>query len=412
MLENTQTLKTQPAREPQSTRDWVEKWASQLLADGAEAKLSKDLVKRWKQNSPTRVPAGLRSPISDAVDWSISLEKFLLSEHKSPEGADNAEKCAKVLVLSFKGAMKEWPGNLGSIVWFRDVAALRRVAYGNERTRQDVAELIVSTLGKLAGASVEPKRDHYMHLEKLYAVASNCMVSELYEKEVVRHQYMAGLTGGNFSEFTVMWILEKARLQKTTPDRDVYKTHSPFEPDSEWLSLGEVFQSTIDGLFDTLLSISAQAEDGQKSKDKANAFRTMLKKVSGTGSHGSNQLPSYWGFQRLLDLHWVRISAMVSVKKWSLSVLVRNFIRQISHVQENMLEKIQHCRLSEPSGARQLKYGELLGTLQPKHDPAKGFLKVIVGGDGKAALTVDLPEEVEAMLNKLDSPLQVLGAQR
>ena len=378
--------------------NWIAKW-ERILTSGMTAEdLAEQFEIRWQRNAPSFAPARLRPPSSfdQDADWSIWLERFLLSN------CEQATVCATLLVRSIQIATERWDADLGRIVWFRDVAALRRVAYADDIVRHTAASMLLQTMHKLVGTSVDPELSNYMHLEKLYSVASSCLVSELYEPEPSNHLHRAGLAGGSFQDFTVVWQLERARLDFIAPRNPERNGGNSTGLAEHWVKLAQVYQSTADDLFETLLNLTSQVETGNNLLSRATIFKSFLQKSFSPKSKMINDYAKYLGYQRLLDIHWVRFSVLVSPQREGMASHVRRFVLFVSEGQLTIREKINRSTLV--LGWK--------GPLTPKRDPRQaislsdthhGNLEVELSDvDQLAILALSNPELCE-LLEELES---------
>lgn len=342
---------TTPTEEPKEV-DWSSDWTASLLAINGIHEISEQLQIRWKRNAPALAPSSLKPPRFEDhdLDWSVWLERFLLT------GGTEASTCARVIVSSMEQALSTFDGDLGKIVWFRDVAALRRVAYADDRTRADAASLVLKTFKRLSGVSVQPELEQYMHLERLYSVVTQCMVSELYEENVAHANFLMRMTGGRFEDFTLMWSLENIRANASRADDHARETGSKI-----WKDLAAEYQSTADELFATLLDISAQSENTNDLDSNRRSFLAFLRLNFSRPVRRVNDYLRFTGYQRVLDVHWLRLAALVSEDRRVVANQVRQFILFVSSGQNYLNEKVLRCIFSGPS----------MPTLRPKIDPKR-----------------------------------------
>lgn len=386
-------------KETQTFDSWTEDWARYLTTDFARHELVEGLLRRWKRNSPSQPPKHLYPPAHDhdGGDWSFWLERFLLTDSR------DATACATVIVSAVEEALKQWDCDLGRITWFRDILALRRVAYAKSDVRLKAAALILTTIARLDGTAAAPELASYMHLEKLFSSAVDCMVTELYEENFVRHWYSTGLSATHFAEFTLIWLLEKKRLElvdRARADHSLQSTPTPEDLEDPWLHLAREYQKLADDLFETLLTLSSQAAEEGDTQQKTSNFTTFLRQCFHTPPFGVNNLAPYLGYQRLLDIHWLRLSVIVSPARGTIATCVRNFIIVVARTQSELQRKISRCSFSIG----------LPGILTPKNDPTGVYLT-----SGSAVhevnnrITVEVTEVIKALAEELPELEEALG---
>lgn len=376
-----------PSNEPTSTTyqvdDWHRAWVASLLEDSGPREIAEQLVIRWQRNVPSMAPRQLRPPRSanQDTDWSIWLERFLLS------GGPDATECAAKILKCVETALETFPRDLSRIVWFRDIAALRRVAFADDQTRRAAAKIVVETFSQLNGVSAEADMEQFLHLEKLYSVTTNCLVSELYEEDVTQSQFRTGMAGGSFEDFTVIWQLENLRSAVSEPNAYEEPNYSAELP--QWLPVVELYQQTADSLFDTLFDISAQAESTGDLVTNRSSFLSFLTFNFSKPPRKVNDFLKYTGYQRVLDIHWLRLGAIVSRDRKGLASQVRRFILFVSEGQISIHSKIRRCTFSS---------GFPL-SLKSKNDPLKTIKVTFVNAENDSPkIEITYPQELAELV--------------
>lgn len=332
---------------------WINDWQDYLQSADSESEISQAFAARWESKKPAKVPGGLMpSATADpTLDWSLWLEKFLLAN------TDGAERYADLLVSAIEKALELGKHSPSNIVWIRDVLALRRVVFGNDKTRARAARLIVASLRVLTGVNLRPMPRDYDQYDKLLGLASRAMVAELYEENFSVAWGDGDLSAADFGAFSVLWYLEDRR-----------RNGAQDETPTVWGGLAGDYQSLADDLFETLINVNAQAMQKDTVEDNQSAFLVVLRKFKMKSNSEIHDYARFLGLQRKLDIHLVRFSVIVSSPHKANAALARKFVEFMSRCDGALRSQVRRSVLLKG----------LTIPLFPKRDPRRTFVTVEV----------------------------------
>lgn len=156
------------------------------------------LVDRWTRNASTMPPEGLPAMpgVSDEYGWSVALELYLA---RLPE----ADPRSDALFSAFREAELELADDARRDVWLGDVLALRRMPRSLHRFPSwrrhawdlEVADHILGSVGYLCRCIPAPDEESYAFFDRIYAMLTAALVSEVVEVGVpgwVQSQFQSG----------------------------------------------------------------------------------------------------------------------------------------------------------------------------------------------------------------------------
>lgn len=329
---------------------WLENWHRSLDRGNAVDELADGLVTRWSKNSPNLEPVGFPAEHvgEHTSDWSHSLESFLLDEN---DDKDQAERHTQIVITAFKEALshKGWTLTDGA-VWFSDTLALRRVVNASLGDMAQACYLMMQPLNALREQGrPQANMAAFQYAKRLYEHAAICTVAENYEEAPIRIAYMNGMRAAGYEAFSLFSILNHLRTVKEgrIPRATVFA--EALENDFE----GK-YSEILDGLFNNLLAISAQAMQTGSPEKNREAFLTLLRHKR------PNQTSRFLGLQRMLDLPWLRISHVVSDSLRSVADAAVWFMRRMAEDDSDFGASVLDCGLDFRTPPRSVIWGRTM----------------------------------------------------
>lgn len=170
--------------------------AQEVVVD--RARLADGLQTRWARNASTVAPDGMPAMpgISEEYGWSTALELYLT-------GFDDADERCEALFAAFVDADLSLAEPSRGEVWLGDVLALRRMphaAHAVPAMRRSVADMrvadhILDRVAILSRCIPTPDEEAYAFFDRIYAMLTNVLVSEVVEADRpgwVQSQFQSG----------------------------------------------------------------------------------------------------------------------------------------------------------------------------------------------------------------------------
>ncbi|MDC1198830.1 hypothetical protein N8071_00440 [bacterium] len=314
-------------------KNWKQDWQKILDADGSRDKLVNDFVIRWKRNSPNYIPANLHihPHQEEFYQWWDALQAFLLDDQ-----FDNEGRYTNIIIESIKSAINSSKPNIEwGEVWIMDILALRRAKNSTDNDLNDLIALIFQMIDSLSDVELQAELETYMAAERIYGELGDCMVSEIYEKNIVLtalgdNEIDLDFSKFGSSSFTIFHILERDRLK-------LYSDENAEHPEQKFILTEEIaraYQYRTDRLIHTFTALNLKSA-GEKNINNSVFVKFLLlignqsKNLTSTifEKWFGNDVVQHYNLNRYLDYQWLRFCHLASPEMAGLAAGIRKYVR-------------------------------------------------------------------------------------